>query len=522
MKKKFAAILAGMLLFSNAYAEDIRLEFNIGAQTAQLNGEVIEAPTYLSDRGNTMVGLRVAAQTLGISVSWEAQTRTVELAGEGLTMTVVIDSDIAIINGNEIQMTEPAIILNDRTMVPIRFVSEGFGAIVEYNDEMHSVVVRSSSHNERCQILTGSKTDMMSNYPSALQGWLAVTDDEVKLSDFSVVWDSIVNTKVMELLPGRLVTEELCNAYRTESGLTFDNIFKITGAIDKNSDITTPVMLEVSKDLNVGYRNLVFYPEARKIIENSQLPTVKPMQSPVFDGGGGSSSSGGGIVATSEPENTTAPSETLEPQMTAVPTTKPTTEPTSTNKPSATETPASTTEPTTKPDATKRPSSGGSAGGSVVRPCATPEPTDAPGDDEPDATFNPEGDGEMGAPPDYEATPEPTGLPTVCPTGAPVPEATGLPTACPTGAPAPEATGLPTACPSMEPTAEPTSEPVPTETPEPTPQITEGPSGDDDHFDDIIDGKDAADDNVILSTADSVKVKYRIWKPVFRVVRKRY
>lgn len=53
-----------------------------------------------------------------------------------------VGAEYAKINGEYVQLDAPAKILNDRTMVPIRFVAEALGCEVEWLAKEKTVVIR--------------------------------------------------------------------------------------------------------------------------------------------------------------------------------------------------------------------------------------------------------------------------------------------------------------------------------------------------------------------------------------------
>ena len=90
------------------------------------------APVIRNDR--TLVPIRVVTETLGGTVDWDDATKTVTLN----------------IDGKEIKMTIGVIlekygvaptIINDRTYVPIRFVADELGAEVQWNEETKEVTI---------------------------------------------------------------------------------------------------------------------------------------------------------------------------------------------------------------------------------------------------------------------------------------------------------------------------------------------------------------------------------------------
>ncbi len=108
-----------------------------------LNGNVLtfqdQNPTIVDDR--TLVPFRGVLEAMGASVDWDGKTRTVTAEKDGVTVNLIIDNPAMTKNGETILLDVPAKIINDRTMVPARAVSESFGARVEWNSQKRAVVI---------------------------------------------------------------------------------------------------------------------------------------------------------------------------------------------------------------------------------------------------------------------------------------------------------------------------------------------------------------------------------------------
>ena len=96
-----------------------------------------QPPVIINDR--VMVPLRGIFEALGATVSWDDQTQTVTAIKSGTTIQLTIGSAVAYKNGNPIQLDVPPQIVNDRTMVPVRFVSEALGCKVDWIDSPQTV-----------------------------------------------------------------------------------------------------------------------------------------------------------------------------------------------------------------------------------------------------------------------------------------------------------------------------------------------------------------------------------------------
>jgi hypothetical protein len=66
-------------------------------------------------------------------VGWDSASRTVTIMrGEDLVL-FRINSSLAVVNSEEKVMDTVPVIKNNRTMVPARYISEYFGALVDWN-----------------------------------------------------------------------------------------------------------------------------------------------------------------------------------------------------------------------------------------------------------------------------------------------------------------------------------------------------------------------------------------------------
>lgn len=95
-------------------------------------------PVIKSDR--TLVPIRAIAESLKADVKWDEATKTITMTKDGVEIKLVLGSDIAIIDGKEVKLDVPAETLNNRTLVPVRFISEAFKSTVQWEPE-HQIVI---------------------------------------------------------------------------------------------------------------------------------------------------------------------------------------------------------------------------------------------------------------------------------------------------------------------------------------------------------------------------------------------
>lgn len=113
-----------------------------------LNGTVLDSdvPAFIRG-GRTMVPVRLITERMGASVQWFADTNEVAISLNGRTVTLKIGSPQALVNGEEVNLYDsvPAMVAKyngiERTMVPLRFVSEQLGAQVGWVQETYTATI---------------------------------------------------------------------------------------------------------------------------------------------------------------------------------------------------------------------------------------------------------------------------------------------------------------------------------------------------------------------------------------------
>ena len=113
-----------------------------------LNGKPLAtdvAPIIVNDR--VMVPMRAIGEGLGCSVAWDAMTERVSIENkEALAMLEVGKDYIDLIShttahDKRLKIDSPAILHKNRTLVPIRAISESFFSLVDWDEETRTVSI---------------------------------------------------------------------------------------------------------------------------------------------------------------------------------------------------------------------------------------------------------------------------------------------------------------------------------------------------------------------------------------------
>lgn len=159
--KKFSLKLAIALICTlmlctfcaNASDADVVVSLSIDNPIMQVNGVSMEidegrntAPVIKN--GRTLVPIRAIIESFGGSVQWEAATRKIILNVEQVTVVLTVDSNLAYLNGKQHTLDVAPAVINERTMLPIRFVAQSFNFGVAWDEKSYTVTVIQNGFDE--------------------------------------------------------------------------------------------------------------------------------------------------------------------------------------------------------------------------------------------------------------------------------------------------------------------------------------------------------------------------------------
>ena len=142
--ERLADTYADLQLAVQALREQLTTEIkvSIGEHTAFIDGRALKletAPTI--NNGRTMVPVRFIGEALGASFLWEEKTRKVSYIYQDMLIEIFIDQRQAFVNRQPIVLDTAPFIIDGRTLVPLRFVSEQLGATVVWDEVTRTVTI---------------------------------------------------------------------------------------------------------------------------------------------------------------------------------------------------------------------------------------------------------------------------------------------------------------------------------------------------------------------------------------------
>ena len=96
-------------------------------------------PVIKGDR--TVVPIRAITEGFGADVSWDGETRTVTIQKGDIEISMPIDSFEVKVNGETVELDVQSEIMNSRTYVPLRFIVETFGLEINWHSETETIEI---------------------------------------------------------------------------------------------------------------------------------------------------------------------------------------------------------------------------------------------------------------------------------------------------------------------------------------------------------------------------------------------
>lgn len=154
-KKLLLTTLAlGLLGATTVYGEQVKMDlFYNGKHHAYAAKEVkieidgkemvpMDMPAVIID-GRTMLPMRQIAQELGCEVNWNEAAKQIYVMRGSDIIVFTVNSKTGYENGKEFTMDVPATIVNDRTMLPVRALADALHLNIKWDDPNRTVIINS-------------------------------------------------------------------------------------------------------------------------------------------------------------------------------------------------------------------------------------------------------------------------------------------------------------------------------------------------------------------------------------------
>lgn len=110
-----------------------------------INGEYVDFSKYNNvlpkiENDRTLIPIRAIIEGLGAKIEWH-ETGEIEINKDGVEILLTIGRLSAVVGGKTVELDAAPKIENDRTLVPLRFITENLGSKVDWDGETYTVII---------------------------------------------------------------------------------------------------------------------------------------------------------------------------------------------------------------------------------------------------------------------------------------------------------------------------------------------------------------------------------------------
>lgn len=100
-----------------------------------------DAQPFIDSNGRTQTPARFIGEALGASVTWDAASKKATFVMDSKKLVLYIGKKEYELDGRKLQMDTAALLVENRTFVPARYVAEAFGATVTWDNVIKTVYI---------------------------------------------------------------------------------------------------------------------------------------------------------------------------------------------------------------------------------------------------------------------------------------------------------------------------------------------------------------------------------------------
>lgn len=133
--KRLSCIVVAFIMLLTMYTGAMAENITVSVNDSMVYFDV--APRI--EEGRTLVPLRAIFESLGADVYWDGATETVTATDGNTNVSLTVGETTMKVNSKNVALDVPAKVVDGRTLVPVRAVSEAFGCQVGWNSTLNRV-----------------------------------------------------------------------------------------------------------------------------------------------------------------------------------------------------------------------------------------------------------------------------------------------------------------------------------------------------------------------------------------------
>lgn len=178
--KKLINLVIIIALLSSCMVVCITAETVVSVSVEGENVDFPDGSPFIDDNNRTLVPVRFISEALGGKVTWDGNLKQVTVEYGEKVIQLIIDNKVITVNGQIQEMDTKAILKDSRTYVPVRFISEAMGTEVDWDPANYTVIIKLKKE-EKVALENLTKEQIISelkNYPYIKDVWNEIEGDD--------------------------------------------------------------------------------------------------------------------------------------------------------------------------------------------------------------------------------------------------------------------------------------------------------------------------------------------------------
>lgn len=194
MNRKIIALTLLLTFALSASASATVVDFTVGGTLSNtFDGDKastteLDAAPFVNESDRTMVPVRVITEAFGADVTWDDATQTVTITSAENILKLTIGESSAEINGTQTTIDSAPLLVNDRTFVPLRFIGEALGYNINYCNTTEQIIIDDTPLVASCENIS------------------------VSFAEFETLYKVVYNTNADTLAAKGMSEEEICSS----------------------------------------------------------------------------------------------------------------------------------------------------------------------------------------------------------------------------------------------------------------------------------------------------------------------
>lgn len=294
MKKDLAKMLvvasvfcqgAGTLSAKTLVIDGKNVDYQLDPISLYVNEEEVETkvmePVQLDNR--VLVPTREVFEAMGAKVLWDNTSKTVTVRYKDKEVILVVNKMTATVNNEAVALDVPAKIINNKVMIPIRFVSEAIGLKVDWDADNRAVKIEEPKENIVNKIVDIKMDKEEDIFSATILSSIPMEDIKLTVLDKKVIVDIVKSKCELKATIEPTISNTYVEKIRT-SQFTAD-----TTRVVFDLKVPTKVVTSLSDDLKKY--ELKFMGQKDQVVEDTPIvdkpeqnkPTTPEEDAPIID-----------------------------------------------------------------------------------------------------------------------------------------------------------------------------------------------------------------------------------------------